>query len=1840
MERNFLKKLLLSAALTLGAVSGGLKAEESDLDLRLLTPGLASDAGGSGDLVMAVHGDTQGGAGAAVDSNAVIGGMAADTSYTGSLIKATGTNSYVKLDGTITVSGLITFYAPTSTTLTVSLLSSTILQAADMNASTGAVPSMVVFYAEGSGKINVYVDNDLIFTGSNSRLTTDEGARTACDLVVTFSGTGQTSFLISDSHKVEFGSLQTNITGTTFSDLGATGSGTKAYVMMDHLDADAGALGCATVVFQRKAVEWAGSSSSALDVVTTATGQTAQVVIGLNSIFTFITDNVDGVSREGNLPSGATATVGDSASVNFDVSNTGSGRVALWIKGRSDFASSGGSYDDGAFVLRGHPVCTTSSGATVSAGTGTRGSVASLTWANRVAKFVNLHRQGGYKAYLRVNNDMTHSSAAYAKLPRGLLVINDNASFPALASSSFETAAGGLATDLWNDRSRSECLAAASGSVKNIPVHGFILGVNGEIEVGNNLFFDYVGTTTPHELVPALSGFTSLNVIAHEATFGYKRHNPSALIVDGSTAVVGAATLDGNTTYSATDRNATITFRGTGKAFFRSGTATSSSSDRNVVGSESNSLGIYYSADPSGGTQTLVYTFTISSPVYNGLKVAAFAVEAGVYLGNLSDDGTSDASAVDGAPANEGFHIIDVEGKLTVQSVDDVFAAGTPQVTGMVQRPAQATTTAAAGTLNIPSIALNASGQEVDPLSATFVRPLAEFISYPRYQTSSILMNADVDFISTTLLHNDVTRAVFHEGSTYGTFTDAAPAIVGGEADAWLQRQNFVAVGDIVNTTLPLLALYNSQIALEESLAISGVRLVVHDNSVIGDNTSSIVFYHHGRLLDGDLAGRGRVLVLGSGLNRMGNQSLFSTYTNYANQKFAAINVYRFTGAASNNAELSLTTSYGNMSGDVVAKNQKSNHFIHLSPNSYISLGWTTTVGANYDPVLTTTLQPWNNSVGGSSANQFSVNNSTVNTAKLTFAGENIIIDGERNNTTPPISFDESGVLYVNYGGRIFADDANLQVINNNSVYAMGEVDVPVGVRIYGASAGYAGLLEFSQDQVVLMRGAELYNLDMNSIYGTPVSDVNPGGATLSEGTQLDLNRITSGFYNGDLRVSWNKVSNSYSFNAARSFDEDMDVELRDAVEDAPVVETVVEEVVSVEAVAPEVVATEEVVAAPTEDVAADVASEDVVSEEAALEEEAAEVAFAEEVASLEEVVEAEALVAEVAAVEPEAVAESVEEDDLRATPIPSVVTSAVTGGTTKGLPTGMLQVSAGQTINQLRVAGATVAQPFHVYVTGSEDGSTGVGRIYEIATDYFINNGAFDAYAPGAGQHGCIFMDNGGRIGLGSRKWNMHSQAAWNLLGKQYVTLFPNGDCVVDLNDDIIITDNQAIIPTSNFGTMLADVTSTDSRIAFYSQDTHEIRIPAGVVFDLSAFGHPDSAPTASQVQKIEIGGRARLVFEAGSTLRFPQVSSLGQAPVLYLNDEAELIFEGTKEINKSFIDYSSLVTKITGCGQIWVNKNAKIKVFNEGLVSVSSDLVSPTTSVAISIQRQGQFLIGDDTNVGGAFYVGNLTDVTDSTVSFSLIVNGPQAQVSIGRLGLLGLGVGVVDQSGSTLNSWTLKGAYNVNDVTIRLLQGTITHNQMYAGSSSNGSVIALGPVSMEAGYFFALGNGADSVIRGGGNLLYVTDHTSFNPAVDATALDSTGASGSYSLLATTEQIRQVANFAEANTVKTTFQTAATVSGVSCFSLPTGGSLANIYDLLRMPDLDSQMVPYVALSRVPTGFAAAYILLDAESNAVITRNLVPTMRADERADGGLRTGSLKVQSRESGVPSRLALP
>ncbi|MCF7910814.1 hypothetical protein K9L16_04020 [Candidatus Pacearchaeota archaeon] len=1555
-------------------------------------------------------------------------------------VRSSADTDVLSWDGTITVSGDVIIEARRFD-LTVNVTTdATILQPYNLNKRqtqdyTNAEYGQLIFYAAADHTITVSCGYDLTFSGSQGY-----GDFKDVEMVVTFSGQGTTKFLLND-YNPDYSTLGASLsfTGTAYS--GARGTtlhraGTKAYIIMDQTEAQAITNGQNKVVIQRNGYHgtW---DSTAEDYLYQKRAN--HILIGPGSFITYLSTNATG------LAANDTSTVGGYGSLAIDPTHAGTGRMVLRIAGDDN---SFYNFNDGGLIIAGHYV------------TG-------LTAAN-FRNNVYLNAIAGQKALFRIIDSVDYShnpSATYDPDDadaRGLLVINENTTVPKLAAdpygdigdydflaSDYNYSLYGLQTpnslsygnyhdgayyywayDYAWFRARNNAWQRTGQNDLNVQT-GFVMGVNGWMDVYHKTFLDYVAANinrTDRFAVEDIYDYTlgaDWTYAARTTDQYIKERNPASFVVDGLNFYSNYnAYFDDGTYYQVTNpadasfdrtRHAHIVFYGDAKMYAHC----SRNADGTTFGTSSvnNNYGPFF--DTNG---ELVYTFTVGSGTYNGEYVTSTNLTSTINAG-------------------EGANVIDIQGQLSVWSKARNDA------------PARSAYVAGASTeqgeINLPTVQIDYLGREYTGGvvgSNLVTRPLTKTsVTYAVYNSPSIFMNDRMELHNVTFNHNDVLKKFPFITTGEDLAIDpyyASPSIVGGERKfvtrlVWSDYGSDTRFSEF--TEWPRIWLYNSELDLHESICSSGVRWLVQDivytitagQPTVSDasNTSVIKYYDHGKDLDALIKGYGRLFMLGSAYNRMSDVDSNGRYTN-VDVESAFLNVYRNNKTAlGSTVDLSLQQAYDSgVSTDVYSPH--ATHLMLMSRldyvladpatqynfgKAYLSLGWTTTVGDS-------TSTPWNGIQ--TTTNYFSLDATTLNNqATLSVDGDYVYFGGTNANGTkcrvPVSSATQGGVIYVNHGGRITVG----QPLSGGSADWTKSgyeafFDTMIASRLW-STEGLSGTVDIPKDQAVFGNtfGAQVYDVNTSRI----ASSANLRLNVYNSATASSPRKAADKKAGEEVTVAWNKRTDGSGFIPVRTF-------------------------------------------------------------------------------GLHR------------------------EPQTRWTKMPSAPVD---------MPNNLLYITTNDLIDQLKVAGSTQADPFYFYVTSEGTDTHGFGQVREFVSV------ASNPVVPGEGDIAALFVDKGGRIGLGSRETNKDSKtAAWTRLGEDFVTIYANGIGTVDVNSNLVVHDRKAVLPTTNFGQELLGPNADENpRITFFSSDSYEIRVPKGVEFDLSAFNDFNVR------QEIAFGGKLRLVFEPGSTLRFPSITTDHKItstlfPTLYMNDESELVFEADQEFAKeqysNITDADANKIKIKGSGQIWLNKNAKMLIMDNSQVAVQSDEDTPLTDITISMQRQSEFWIGDTNTAGGSFEVGNPTELSTTThkVNFNFIINGGAAGFHIDREGFFGLGVGVINKYGNVNGgatevnalgvhvnpsvqtdgtyrwlpadgvrpssfddatpAWHVKALYNVHRVSIDVQEGIFDHSNIYDGTDVNASLIAIGPVTdyqNESGYYnFEVTNPKTSVILGGGNLMYV--------------------------------------------------------------------------------------------------------------------------------------------------------
>lgn len=1690
--------------------------------------------------------------------------------------------------------------------------------------------AQVYFRTAAGTKISVNVDNWLKFAGK----TTETGFR---DLLVTFAGRGVTEFMMAEGVKVTFdGQIDTSSpmvlvdkdTHTyEFNDPSAPVSvnagGTKVFILMDQTIDDVNA-GLDKVVFSRK------DSRSPLP-----NSQHVAVEVGPNSVFTYLSTNPTGLPDE--------AQVGGYGSVGFDISNAGVGRSLVFIRGayaidEDPFIPNEGEtpnpdylqikykypFNDGAFIIAGHLVQGFEPGDI--SGVVLPGEGESTTPG------YDFSQSAGIKAIVRVINDKKLAADPTSVLnpdettrlegKRGLLFFSDVQTHGKLASDPYWDLYQNPDTKMGVEWAFSNSF---SNTLRNVR-KGIVIGANGRFDVFHDTFAEFFA-----------GSINSVDPLA-EADFGdaatdgnpglLKKRNPSALIIDN---------LD--------------------TALFINGNPFRANEVQEPEISPFTAANPYAQVTPVHGEIFLrgdaqVYTMAAASSLY-GYASQLYAIDPnpfdnmeldwtnGPSLGLSTYDGYQLAPLEETVQSGEGLHTLDCEGQLDVWS----FANTTIIDHGTGLARAYATTFANVGVMENACLTRDYTGREVvtnGQLTTLVNRPLlADGSEYSRYNSPGWFFNASANFYNSIIRHSDATKYVD------GIPNMSEPAWTGGE-ELFFMNGSYDATDE--NNVIPgpdrfrfpELRLYNSNVELFEALNLSGLRMAVKDipnlPDLTGSNESAIYFFDHGDPLDTKLTGYGRILMFGSSLNLMADDS-----NNYVTES-CRLNVFKGNAPTGVNpliesSSATLALRNGNQFHPDVqaiintlpsfAEKQRAHHLMLFAqpdpdfvdangdfvaqpndntPGCNMVIGWSNntkiqdTIAGLNAPAGDAGIFPGSFPYPGEpliantdwfTSNPFSIDALITPPATVSIEGSFICFGSFDKNgksiTIPVATDDNDGVVYVKHGGKLtITRPAGSET---TSIPWQGVASTMIAQRLwndYNADGNervvqLTGILDLPHDQMVYENGfgVQPYNIT-KEMFEARRADTFGFVRLPYENTDRTPARDRSGA--GEVTIDW------------------FDRELADL--------------------------------------------------SATMEGSAGNILLKSHKSSL---------------------------DNL------AWMTRATESvDTPQQRPTDLLYVGPGDEITQMKVAGATMSDPFFLDIAG--DGIRPLAaRVREfvslhssrnLSTYHFISEGA----------HAVLFLAYGGRIGLGNRQWNDLSPKAWNLLGKDYVTICPLGEGVIDLNSDVLITDRLPLIASDTFA--LAEV----QRLTFVSEAPREIRIPAGCELDLSSFGQ------SPFMQQIVFAGNVKLIVEEGATIRFPKTTVGGV--VLYFSDSAQLIFEGGKEPSTflPFTDAKGTIigpntapiansrTRILGKGQIWLNKNAQIKVNGKSYVGVETDDLTQQTDLTISLQRQSSFFIGDESLAGGAFQVGNPTDQgSNSNINFSLILNGSKSLFHIDREGFFGLGAGIMNKNGvpngksaQTNNPvlladgtaqtilaadgittvavfnpdtnpyngvWEMQALNNLGTVNVTLTQGIFEHKNIVDGTNTLASLLAVGPA---VSYTLNLNGLGNFIVRGGGSVAYIPSTATNIAPIYANIWDYSGSlfnGESYAMLASGPLLIDRSNDLAASATVANYN----INGKSfTFINLLGGNTAQVgfYNFLACRAFSAQSSKKVDISSTQFGAVAGYVNdISGKYNATTDGEDNIRVPAPSSVNGGgtvadaIALGALGAAATAAGDPTNFAI-
>ncbi len=190
--------------------------------------------------------------------------------------------------------------------------------------------------------------------------------------------------------------------------------------------------------------------------------------------------------------------------------------------------------------------------------------------------------------------------------------------------------------------------------------------------------------------------------------------------------------------------------------------------------------------------------------------------------------------------------------------------------------------------------------------------------------------------------------------------------------------------------------------------------------------------------------------------------------------------------------------------------------------------------------------------------------------------------------------------------------------------------------------------------------------------------------------------------------------------------------------------------------------------------------------------------------------------------------------------------------------------------VEQFQIIGSRLGDEAYLMVDG--------GTIYELI---FL-----DDCGPATVEGAVVVVQNGAYVGLGSRDRDQDSERANIVLGVNGVTLIPNGNARIELNEDVIINDICHVLAGPDFGLegtqFDPDFNPADLRVSM--TQVLEIHSDLGKSIIVKSGGQLDLTSFTSAHQTLAFSGNANLILEPGAQI-------LMNGGTLLMTDKAKVI-------------------------------------------------------------------------------------------------------------------------------------------------------------------------------------------------------------------------------------------------------------------------------------------------------------------------------------------------------------
>lgn len=309
----------------------------------------------------------------------------------------------------------------------------------------------------------------------------------------------------------------------------------------------------------------------------------------------------------------------------------------------------------------------------------------------------------------------------------------------------------------------------------------------------------------------------------------------------------------------------------------------------------------------------------------------------------------------------------------------------------------------------------------------------------------------------------------------------------------------------------------------------------------------------------------------------------------------------------------------------------------------------------------------------------------------------------------------------------------------------------------------------------------------------------------------------------------------------------------------------------------------------------------------------------------------------------------------------------------------------------------------------------------------------------------------------------------------------------------------------------------------------------------------------------------------------------------------------------------------KLVGNGSIILQDNAQLIIQDDVLVGIetSPELNITSTNIGIEMYDAARITIGTDTDTGGVLQIGNRftkarlkgdPSLQDHHIQASIIVDGPQAVLEVGKEGVLGIGVGVDGKDGINLNLSSATTLTNLDLFTLDLQQGTIIHNQAVDGTQLSAALLLVGPSVR-----YVMNLNPNSFLLGGSDAVELEDSLWRHPVVLSQPglnmpggirnnLDTNPNAIDYFFHAPMGSTTFYTNIIDDGTVTSLPQRDDFFTTVDPFTIDTGDVDA-AYDFLAIDDFDDYLNSEFTSKEGALGFVDGQVVLTyVDNNKIIT--------------------------------------